>query len=361
MIDASMIDASTTIDGPPDAACWTISDGNTAHWSACVALTALAPTIDVTGIVSINTDGDQPSDYACAPLTPGSVNVCALAASTITIEMNAALSAHGTRPLALLGHSIDIQGTIDVASHVHGQRGAGAIDDCNPNMTPAKQGGGGAGGTFADAGGVGGDQGGAPGSGGAAGSSESDMVLRGGCDGRRGGDGTSDGGPNGIGGPGGGAVWIASDAGMLKLGDRSVINASGASGTGATQDGHGGHGGGSGGMIVLQSSTIVSNANAQLFANGGHGGGGAAGGTSGGDGTDPTGPTGPGAGGDGGNGAMNHGNGGAGFPMTMRGANGDGGQQGGGGGGGGGPGVVRITATASIPGSISPAPQLWPP
>ncbi len=360
-------DASSADDSPPGlSVCWTISDAdNNAHWSACTA--ALVPSIDVVGPVSIDTDGgdSSPPGYTCAPLAAGSQDVCALAAGSITIEMGAVLSAHGTKPLALLGHMIDIQGTIDVASHIHGQRGAGALDsDCNRSQVLAKAGGGGAGGTFGLAGGKGGNQGGMPGSGGPAGSTESGSVLRGGCDGRRGGDGSAGGGPDGVGGAGGGVVWISSDLSMLKLGDRAVINASGASGTGATADGTGGHGGGSGGMIVLQSATITYNANAQIFANGGHGGGGGANGTPGGDGTDPTDPGSGGGGGRGPSAAPMHGDGGAGYPATsmINGDDGDGASQGGGGGGGGGQGVIRIASNTMIGGSkVSPPPAQSPP
>jgi hypothetical protein len=367
-IDAPGNDASDNDGTTVAQTCWTISDAtNNAHWSACT--TAIVPSIVVTGTVSINTDGgdSSPSTYTCAPLADGSANVCALVAGSITIEAGAVLSAHGAKPLALLGHIIDIQGTIDVASHIHGQRGAGALDNnCTPNMTLAKAGGGGAGGTYAASGGNGGDQGGVPNSGGPAGFTQSGSELRGGCDGRRGGDGSSSGGPNGVGGGGGGVVWISSDMNMLKLGDRAVINASGASGAGATDDGHGGHGGGSGGLIVLQSSTITYNANAQIFANGGHGGGGAAGGTPGGDGTDPTGPGSGGGGGAGGQGpsaAAAHGDGGSGYPASTRnGDNGDGPQQGGGGGGGGGQGAIRIASATLIGGgNVSPQPAQWTP
>jgi len=349
---------------PPGALCWTISDdNNNAHWSACA--TELAPTLTVTGMISIDTDGadSSPPGLRCAPVVVvvGDA-MCALAAASITIAKGATLSAHGTKPLALLGHTIDIQGTIDVASHIKGQRGPGATDDCNP-MAPALQGGGGAGGTYVALGGRGGNRGGAPSTGGLAGDTENSAVLRGGCDGRRGGDGSS-GGSDAIGGPGGGGVWISSDTNMLKLGDRAVINASGASGTGGTVDGQGGQGGqggGSGGTIVLQSITIDRNLGAQIFANGGHGGGGAAGGAHGDDGTDPTNPGSGGGGGGGPHFAASHGDGGSGYPGSLDGDDGDAPQQGGGGGGGGDRGAIHIASTTPITGNVSPPPQMWTP
>jgi hypothetical protein len=365
--DVATMDASSS-DGNPGI-CWKISDTvYGAHWSACANTTALTPSIDVMTSVSIDTNGgdSSPPGFTCAPLTASSEDVCALVASSIKIEPGIILSAHGDRPLALLGHSIDIQGMIDVASHItNSQRGAGAIAaNCRPK-TPAQSGGGGAGGVNDNTSGTGGDQGGTTNTGGSPGYSVATTFLHGGCDGGRGGNGDSDGGPAGVGGAGGGAVWIASDMGMLTLGSGAVINASGAGGAGATSDNHGGYGGGSGGMIVLQSSTIMRDASAQIFANGGHGGGGGAGGNPGSSGSDPTGPTSGGGGGQGGVAASGPqpGDGGTGFPsMMLDGANGNGQQQGGGGGGGGGPGVIRVASSTSIGGSkVSPVSVKWMP
>src|ERR1041384_261852 len=113
-------DASTGSDAPTGSTiCWTISDTtNAAHWTACTA--AVATTISVTDDTSLDTDRGEstPPGLHCAPLTDTSVNVCALAAASIQIAAGKKLSAHGQRALAVLGHTIDLEGTIDVASHI---------------------------------------------------------------------------------------------------------------------------------------------------------------------------------------------------------------------------------------------------
>src|SRR3954471_24521921 len=86
-------------------ACWTISD-TTFPASACV--TTLADPIEMTVSTSIDTDTgvSNPAGFGCAELTVDSAKVCALVASTITIDPRVQLSAHGTRPLALFAHAI---------------------------------------------------------------------------------------------------------------------------------------------------------------------------------------------------------------------------------------------------------------
>src|SRR5882724_6913081 len=136
------------------------------HASACA--TTLADPIDMTVSISLDTDMgiSNPAGFTCAELTPDSAKVCALAASAIKIEPSVQLSAHGTRPLVLLGHSIEINGTIDVASHISGQLGgqrgpaSGALG-CSPGAAATNSGGGGGGG-FGGAGGKGGEEGGSP-------------------------------------------------------------------------------------------------------------------------------------------------------------------------------------------------------
>lgn len=126
----------------------------------------------------------------------------------------------------MFGHSIEIDGAIDVASHIGGQQGpASDLTGCNSG-TRATRNGGGQGGTYdAPLGGEGG-----AGNVGAGGGDKAGMIaitMRGGCPG-----GPSSGGAATIGGHGGGAVWLAVDTGMLLLGDGAIINASGASGAG---------------------------------------------------------------------------------------------------------------------------------
>jgi hypothetical protein len=357
-----MTDASTetmSSEGNPFT-CWGIDD-RTYGFQVKACPTTLMGSIDVMADVSIDTDTgiSNPSGLTCASLGAGSSTVCALAARTIKIEAGKTLSAHGTKPLALIGNSIDIEGTIDVASRIRGQRGpASNLTGCNPRAAATKSGGG-AGGALDIVAGKGGDEGGTAGTGGAAGTSIAIVALRGGCDGGRGGDGSGNGGPAGAGGVGGGAVWIAVDTGTFTIGASAVINASGASGGGggAMAD-HGGYGGGSGGMIVLQAPTITMMSGARIYANGGHGGGGAQSTNVGVDGSDSTGPTSGGADGDGGTAAG--GAGGGGFPAsTLNGSDGDStmGKHGGGGGGGGGAGVIRVASGTTIgPTDVSPPP-----
>src|SRR5262245_14359491 len=93
-------------DPQPAALCWQVNDpvfGLAA--SACT--TALDDAIDVTTNVSIDTDGrSNPLGFQCAALDTASDPICALAASSIKIEPRAILSAHGSKALALLGHTI---------------------------------------------------------------------------------------------------------------------------------------------------------------------------------------------------------------------------------------------------------------
>ncbi|HEY0194631.1 MAG TPA: hypothetical protein VGC42_26145, partial [Kofleriaceae bacterium] len=280
------------IDAPPDAPVKTAwkyvdtSDGT--YWSAST-LYGIGPALDVTANKVIDTDAKTECKVVEVDIMSSDkstrVEVCAVFAASISIHAGVTLSAHGALPLALFAPKIDVQGTIDVASRIGGQRGAGSTNEgCNPS--PASTGaGGGAGGTWNIQGGTGGDQGGTPGTGGKVEHAIAASLLRVGCDGLRGGDGSASGGDDTAvgGGKGGGGVWIATDrttddspliGGMLTLGAISVINASGASGGGASMGGRGGSGGGSGGLIVLQSKTYTQDPGARIFAAGGHGGGG---------------------------------------------------------------------------------------
>jgi hypothetical protein len=364
------------VDGSADAdltkPCWTISTTNPAFNVSACASAPLADMTEVSSNVSIDTDTgiSTPAGFGCVPLASG--GVCALFARSIVIRAGKTLSAHGTKPLALLGHDIDVEGVIDVASHSTGglqaKGPAAERAGCN-TQTLATGNGGGPGGTYdsqqvdgSDQGGDGGDSGGVGSKGGNASGSITVGSLLGGCAG-----GPSSGGPvvadTTVGSHGGGAVWIAVDTGTLVIGSGAVINASGAGGTrgAAVSATRGGYGGGSGGLIVLQAPTITQASNAQIFANGGGGGGGAAGATAGAPGGDPTDPA---VGVGGGNGAMSGGdhggNGGQGFPAMPKGNNkGSAGDttMAGGGGGGGGIGAIRVRSNTTIMGAnVSPMP-----
>ncbi len=368
--DASTSDASSA--DATSSGCWTIATSNPVfNVSACVAPADITDTIDVSSNTSIDTDArtSNTSGFGCVPLVSG--NVCALVAKSIVIKQGITLSAHGSKPLALLGHDIDVEGTIDVASHSMGglQAKGPAADrtDCNV-PTSAAVNGGGAGGTYdsqhtdgSDEGGDGGNAGTNGSNGGKAAGSISVDSLLGGCAGA-----PSSGGPavagDTIGSHSGGAVWISADTGTLMIGSNATINASGAGGVGGKVDSgnRGGYGGGSGGLIVLQAPMITQSPNAKIFANGGGGGGGDANGTVGSAGNDPLDQRGAG----GGKGAKSSpdqgGDGGQGYtavsPTAKNGGTGSSDTSGGGGGGGGG-GAIRVLSNTTIMGpNVSPVP-----
>ena len=345
------------------------------HVSACATPTLTL--LDLSTSVSVDTDSGTSTlaGLSCAKVSNGNSKVCALVALTIIIEPAVVLSAHGSYSLALLAHSINIHGTIDVASHINGAVGASALlGGCIVGTLP-RGAGGGRGGNFVDLGGQGGDDGTTVASGGRGGGSFVIDTLTGSCGGTRGGDGSAGGGADGgttTGGAGGGAVWIVSDTGQLDIENGAVINASGASGVGGAA-GHGGSGGGAGGLIVLQAPSIRLQPNAMIFANGGHGGGGSGanptgtGFTVGAPGTDPTDPSSGGGGGTGGTDgtsllvapALGPGDGGPGYPASPMMRNGQaGGATGrGGGGGGGSPGAIFVVSSSDITGTnVSPLP-----
>jgi hypothetical protein len=337
--------------------------------SAC-PVAALPDSQMISTTTSIDTDSGMsiPPGLTCAALMPGSAAVCAIAAKTITLTAGTILSAHGRKPLMLLGHTIDIEGTIDVASHVNGQQGAGSDVFVCGVLKPAVGNGGGQGGTFVDS--SGGNGGAVEGSpleiGGPSASSFGIKEFRGGCPG-----GPSSATTATSGGHGGGAVWLAVDTdGTLTLGNSAAINASGASGAGgvATVDSRGGFGGGSGGMILIKAPTVTFAAS-KLFADGGGGGGGAAIENPGGAGGDPVSPGVGGTGGAGGvptmNTTGNTGAGGLGFAASAEQRNGrnsrvDNGVLGtnGAGGGGGGPGAIWIDAATTGSVLASPTPVM---
>jgi len=295
---------------------------------------------------SIDTESRGTGPLQCKMLRAGSSDVCAIAASSITIDATRTLSAEGDRPLVLIAQSITVSGTIDVASHRDGQQGpASDLAGCNAG-TGANDSGGGQGGSFGGKGGDGGNQGGQNNSRGRAGNALTVTTLRGGCPGGAGG-----GDKAGDGGHGGGAVALL--ASSITLATTARINASGESGGGADAGREGGGGAGSGGMIVLSAPQILVGAGAQLFALGGGGGGASSNNTAGDDGGEPAGAA---TGGTGGNGGDAAGDGGAGYSAAMRDGKAGPGSDGGGGGGGG-AGVIRVFSSSPVAGAqVSPPP-----
>jgi len=315
--------------------CWSV-----AELSVTFCLTAPLGS-PITFGTSSTVDTDTSPD--CRDLQPGSTSACVIAAGMITIPSTTTISATGARPLVLIANQIQIDGTLDAASHI-GQPPGPAADMIGCNYgTDGRQGGGGQGGSYAEKGGDGGDKNGDNGAHGAAGGTISGTVFRGGC---HGGSTTS----GGLAGAGGGAVMLIANS--ISLGAASAINASGASGFGAGPSDLGGGGGGSGGMIAFATPTV--SLGGAIFANGGHGGGGSNGG-SGQDGIDPVDP---GDDGNGGNGDTMAGRGGPGYPNANRAGVSGGGMNAGGGGGGGGPGRVRFFPPLSlVTANISPPPS----
>jgi len=369
----------------PENLCAEVSAGSPPFMIPQTCVQTTASSIDITADTAIDTTAGT-SDLRCT-VVPSS-KTCVLAASAIHIAANAKLSARGARPLALFAHTITIDGTLDVASHLGAVPGAGTRPDACTAGVLARGAGGGRGGAAAGPGGDGGNEGGidsaVQGTGARGGATFSVVTLAGGCGGTRGGDGTttsmspdlSDGGSS-TGGAGGGAVWIYADRDPLVIAAGAVINASGAPGAGGATPGHGGDGGGGGGLIILHAPSIQLDPTAMIFANGGPGGGGAginASGTgykAGTPGTDPDGPASSGSAGQGGTDGdsgpppANEGDGGLGYPSSStRGHDGGGVPGRGGGGGGGGAGAIRVISSQelAVSSNLSPPPiRLGPP
>ena len=188
----------------------------------------LSGTVEVTSTTSIDTDSSGTGPQQCKALRAGSSDVCVIAGTSISIAATRTLSASGERPLVLIATTIQIDGTIDVASHVNGQRGPAAnLAGCNAGTAPeSDEGGGGQGGSLGTRGGDGGNAAWRNGSRGTAGAVLAAQTLRGGCPGATGGDG------GGTGGDGGGAVLLVADS--ITFGTAGRINASGASGRGGS-------------------------------------------------------------------------------------------------------------------------------
>ena len=317
-------------------------------------MTSPGPALEISASTSIHTDDGMTTPanpaIACAMMKGGSTpSVCAIYATSITIDANVTLSATGGKPLVLIAtQSIDLEGVLDVASHIGGATGpASPNPSCQAGTNP-KNAGGGQGGSYETSGAGGGDEDGAAGTAGAAGATVSIAKLAGGCPGANGGGG-------GAGGAGGGVVLISTPS--LTIGTGGAIDASGAAGHGAAAGRHGGGGAGSGGLIAINAAIITMNGNAQIFANGSNGGGGSSSNPAS-NGADPTGAA------SGGSGGASGGSGGAGATGATRAAAAVAGHPGtnnndGGGGGGGGAGAIYIrpmsAAVMNNP-NVSPAP-----
>jgi hypothetical protein len=339
------------IDSPPSRDGSAMGSGATCFGSGFVTACFAAPpsgTVVITG--SVDTDTDSRCDTAITA-------TCTIAA--MSLATTGSVRATGTRPLVLVGaDAVNIEGTLDVASHVGSDDGAAANNSACESGTSVMVGSlaGAAGGSFATVGGAGGrGADGAPA--GKPAAAVAPTTLRGGCPGQGTGD-TPNG--TGSGGAGGGAVYLIAGSQILIQG---TIDASGA---GAASQGlpggapSGGCGGGAGGMIGFDAPNIE--LAGIVFANGGGGGGGdAEEGGAGGAGADPTG-VGAALGGAGGSAADPLGGGGAGGDGAAAGGagatGGSGGADGGtGGGGGGGEGAIVVFGTLQGAGGISPPPM----
>ena len=359
--DGGRLDGPKQLDAPADMA------GSDAVASACVTVASLgvnlcpsgapASSLEITADESLKTDDgtSMPSDpqLGCAALMPGGTPaaVCVVYAQTIKIDANATLSAHGGKALVLFATgSIDVEGTIDVASHIAGgpQRvGPGPTSACDAGMNPSG-GGGGQGGSFGSVGGAGGaDANGTPGGTAGAVIVPANVTLARGCDGH---DGAGAGGTHGS---GGGVVLLSTP--HLTIGDAGIVNASGSAATGPGSGNKGGGGAGSGGLIVLDASTITITGAGQVFANGAGGSSGSSNGA-GVPGNDPPSASAVALGG---NASSNAGDGGNGAFGATDATQGNAGQSGdGGGGGGGGVGFVMVHSGSNLSGNanVSPAP-----
>ena len=281
-----------------------------------------------TGTLTVRDTLDADHDLRCAPEI---TDVCAIGARDLVVSQQ--LRVTGTRPVALIARTIQVDGQLTVAKN------RGRADDC---VAPAAAGslGGGAGGSFVTVGGDGGKS--KTGGGGLASpASAVPAALRGGCPG----DATS---TTGL--AAGGLALIATERIAIYAG--SLVDACGTGGAGHAAGGAGGagSGGGSGGLVVLDAPDLA--LDGTILALGGGGGGGAdsmSDGSAGLTACTTAGSTNPG----GGSGATMGGSGastgpatsGAGTSVTAR----------GGAGGGGGLGAILVRGTVSGAGKLLPA------
>lgn len=320
--------ADAMLEPEPDGAVDGANDSIQTDALACfgTGLYTLCPQVVTPGTIVLPTLIDTDASPLCGAYTGTSDSLCVIAATTLLVSTGAVVAATGSRPLVLIGtENVDIDGTLDVASHRAGRTGPGATGNaCMAGTAPMDKLGG-PGGSFGGTGGAGGGP--VPSGAGVTGVAS----LRGGCAGSDG-----SGGTQGTGGAGGGAVYVMAGASVIIEG---TVNASGAGGGGAL-DTAGGGGGGSGGMIVLDAPLVTLAASSSVFANGGGGGEAAGNSNSGNPGADPASALTRASGGAGGAGAGDGGSGSAGSDLTgvagLRGGSAEGG------GGGGGAGLVRV-------------------
>jgi hypothetical protein len=368
---------------PPDGG---VCLGN--HLLGSVCLTR-APTAAVTlsGATPINSANVAPG--GCTEILPqsGGPSLCIIAGTTITVPPNITVrafainpgTAAGTNPLVLIAtQSINIQGTLDVASHVGeliagmpvlgaGARSAVGCTAINLDGTQGRPapndrafgGGGAAGGSLGSLGGAGG--GGGNNNQVARGNPVAGAVptlLVGGCPGGNGGDGDGTDGGGGSGGGGGGAVYLLAGDSITITGKVNASGAGGGKGSAGTFSSGGGGGGGSGGLIGLEAPSVTVTSPGTLFANGGGGasGNGSNANDAGASGADPSAAATAAAGASGTNGGGAGGNGSVGATAASAGRNGSNQPEAAGGGGGGGAGVIRVFGVppASVTGAISP-------
>ena len=336
-----------------------------AHLAGLVCIDT-QPTNAVTLNTSLSTDSVAAGN--CTELhDQGGQKYCLIAGDTITIPAGTTVHAVGANPLVLMAaHTITVQGTIDVSSHVGESVGgvpvAGAAGrkatDCVAVGIDGSQGsgsngsGGGGGGSFGTLGAAGGTGRNNTPSGKPA-TPAAPATLVGGCPGGAGGNGSGNMGGSGPGGFGGGVVYLLAGGSIQVSGSINASGAGGGGGTAGEASSGGGGGGGAGGLIGIESpATTISSA---VFANGGGGGGGGdANGNGGNAGATPTVIGTAGGGGSGAN--QGGGDGGAGATATAAKAGGNAGNsnlgpQAAGGGGGGGLGVIKVYGTPTTTGA----------
>ena len=340
--------------------------------------------LTLSGTVTINTSGDQPSitpapsvqgvvfDVSrqdCAPTAPACPDLALLHTRSFVVAAGANVTVVGTRPLVILAAGdVHVDGLLDGGGKgaQPGAGGAGSAAGLGAGQPGVHSGiysdSGGGGGGFGSAGADGGNVTGGPGgpaNGGRGGPMYGDamqMVLLGGSGGAPGSAGSCGNNP---GGAGGGAIQLYS-ATAIHVGAGGAVNTGGGGGAGgidcgAAGNAGGGAGGGSGGAIFLQ-APVVDNAG-RLTANGA-GGGGGGGGQPGQDGVSALGAT-AALGGPPGTFSGGGGNGGAGNLMPTKGYSVDLAAGGNGGGAGGAFGRVRVITRAPASnftnsGTISP-------
>lgn len=366
-LDGSMDGAVTDGTLPPDAAlCWTWTP---AHFDPCMLPVPDGPLV-IAGESHVYSTDSRSFTSSGAPANPQSIVITqadgteAVIISVTDLRIlpvlliTGELRVEGSRPLIIAASgTVEIAGTLDVASRLGEQTGAGANHARCPAAGPGQDdmggAGGGGGGGFQGKGGKGGpgdsNEGQSTGGDGSAALASVPATVRGGCPGASGGQG-NDGSPA-PGGDGGGAVQITAQLSISVL--AGTILAGGSGGAAGPISRNGGSGGGSGGYIGLDAPEVNVEFTV-MTANGGGGGEGGVVNVEADDGSDGGATGSPAPGGSGEGQAGDGGDGGAG--TSLDGADTNDLQQDGGGGGGGAVGYI-IIRTADLQGSpfvISP-------